>query len=361
MNHAPPRRPLRRLGAPLAALAATLLLLEIGARLSEPWLSGVDTTPRLGAQAGAGSDALRQKLYRSDPRLFFRLQPHLRIAQGPNPRIFDLRTNSLGLRDSEIELPKPPGRWRILALGDSCTFGSGAGQSDTWPAQLEAELAKALGAGRAEVVNAGVPGYSTFQSLRFLQQDGLGLEPDAVVIPTSINDASPAKAGPKRNIAAGRLLNDRAYAEQLENPPRSALQRLLLRAGLIGSGSPATRPAAGIERRVPLEDYGGELRAGIRAARERGVRVVLLGWPLQAEVRIPPGNDEASGIYAAYRQRAAEIARDERVAHVDLLPVLRGKAEHYVDGVHLGPQGYQWVARALEPWLLPEPSPAAQP
>src|SRR5688572_4825885 len=36
-----------------------------------------------------------------------------------------VRINSLGLRDDEVALPKPPRVFRILAVGDSITFGFG--------------------------------------------------------------------------------------------------------------------------------------------------------------------------------------------------------------------------------------------
>lgn len=55
-------------------------------------------------------------------------------------------TNSVGLRDREIDFSKP----RILCVGDSFTFGFGVQDDEAFCARLEAELG-----GRYDVINAG--------------------------------------------------------------------------------------------------------------------------------------------------------------------------------------------------------------
>ena len=42
-------------------------------------------------------------LYVPDADLFFRLAPDLEVSQTGNPRIFDLRTDSRGLRSAEVD------------------------------------------------------------------------------------------------------------------------------------------------------------------------------------------------------------------------------------------------------------------
>src|SRR5690349_15789398 len=67
----------------------------------------------------------------------------------------ELRTNSLGLRGPEVA---EDGTARILAVGDSCTFGWGVAEGQSYPVQLETVLDRTLGAHRYQVINAGVPG-----------------------------------------------------------------------------------------------------------------------------------------------------------------------------------------------------------
>jgi hypothetical protein len=45
-----------------------------------------------------------------------------------------------------------------------------------------------LGQSSWEIVNASVPGYSTFQELGWLKLHGLALEPDTVVLQLCLND-----------------------------------------------------------------------------------------------------------------------------------------------------------------------------
>lgn len=111
-----------------------------------------------------------------DKDLGWRLQPR---KEGP------LATNELGLRDTTYN---PRADKTILLLGDSLSWGDGLGDvKKGYPFLLEKALSQATGR-TVEVVNAGVPGYSTFQQLRYLQLYGLALEPDLIILQFCLND-----------------------------------------------------------------------------------------------------------------------------------------------------------------------------
>jgi lysophospholipase L1-like esterase len=295
---------------------------------------------------------VRDLVYAPDPLLFFRLAPHLDVRETANPRIFDLRTNALGLRNDEISPAKPAGTFRVLAVGDSCTFGSGAGQQQTWPARLEQRLAAQRGDLRVEVLNAGVPGWSSHQALRYLETEGLALSPDAVIFTSAVNDASPASAGGKRRFGQGRLLSDREYAEALR-AQHFGVTRLLWRAGL-GVGVRGSRtPPGEVKRRVPLADYIDNLRRFAAASRERGARPLLVAWPLRSQAETPPRTGELERELSRYQRAALETARAEGAAFVDLLPLVSGRPELYIDAVHMGPEGYALVAARIGAELSP--------
>ncbi|HVJ12595.1 MAG TPA: hypothetical protein VNC62_13585, partial [Burkholderiales bacterium] len=77
-------------------------------------------------------------------------------------------TNSHGLRDvREFPYEKPAGTLRVLALGDSHTQGYEVRQDATYSAVLERALI--ANGFKAEVLNAGVSGFSTAEELAYLE------------------------------------------------------------------------------------------------------------------------------------------------------------------------------------------------
>lgn len=102
----------------------------------------------------------------------------------------EVAINALGFRDREFPPEKPDGTCRIVALGDSITFGQGVPLADTYPKQLEALLRGSQDDGHAyEVLNAGVQGYNTLQEAAVLRHRILPLQPDLLLLGfTETND-----------------------------------------------------------------------------------------------------------------------------------------------------------------------------
>ena len=114
----------------------------------------------------------------ADPDLIWRLKPH---ASGP------LATNELGLRDPSYD---PDADFTILLLGDSVSWGNGVDDPrEVFPFLLERALDGRHPSRSIEVINSGVPGYSTFQEQRYLELHGDDLDPDLLILQTSLNDA----------------------------------------------------------------------------------------------------------------------------------------------------------------------------
>ena len=120
--------------------------------------------------------------------------PYLGSALAPGTQFetgqYLIEVNSLGFRGPEIAVPKPAGTFRIFAIGESSTFGWKGAHShkEAWPALLEAKLRTAHPDRRIEVVNAGVPGYTSIeQRINFILRISK-LQPDALVIYHGNND-----------------------------------------------------------------------------------------------------------------------------------------------------------------------------
>jgi hypothetical protein len=97
--------------------------------------------------------------------------------------------NSLGLRGGEPTIPKPPGVFRILCLGDETTFAPNTPEEETFSARLEQEIPAPHG-GRVEVLNAGVPEYCPLLSYLQFKHQLLGLAPDLVIFHFDMSDVS---------------------------------------------------------------------------------------------------------------------------------------------------------------------------
>ena len=151
----PPLSPARKLLYALLPLLALAALAELAARLA-PHEDVVETL---------------SGFVEPDPDLIWRLAP---TESGP------LATNELGFRDGPLDREAEQ---TVLLLGDSVAWGDGMVDPEVvFPQVLERHLTG------VEVINSGVPGYSTFQQADYLRLRGLALEPDVVVLQFCLND-----------------------------------------------------------------------------------------------------------------------------------------------------------------------------
>ena len=103
----------------------------------------------------------------------------------------EIRINAAGLRGAD---PVEDGGCRVLALGDSFTFGLGVEEDEVFH-QLAADPLRESGLA-IEVLNGGIPAIGVPQEVRWLERHGLGFDPDLVLLAMFIgNDLRDAKAG----------------------------------------------------------------------------------------------------------------------------------------------------------------------
>jgi lysophospholipase L1-like esterase len=96
------------------------------------------------------------------------------------------RTNPDGLIPFDAAREKPDGAVRIMVFGDSMVVGRLVEQDEIYTARLEDAL-RDRGI-RADVVNAGVQGYSTDQALLLMQRWLPVYRPDVVLYGSTLND-----------------------------------------------------------------------------------------------------------------------------------------------------------------------------
>ncbi len=125
------------------------------------------------------------------PQMYY---PHQRLRYGlvPNLDYFGwFRINSLGFRGRDVGPGREPGSLRIVCLGGSTTFDIGSvGVALPWPEVMEIELRKQLNVDAVEVLNLGIPGSTTLDSLIDLQTRAMDLKPDLLIVYQGHNDFS---------------------------------------------------------------------------------------------------------------------------------------------------------------------------
>ena len=161
----------------LLLLGAAVLVAGGAGEAAVRWILGDQMVlyPRYHSQAVYGAYTLR------------RLRPNTVFWHTSRDGHWRFATNTAGFRnDRDIPYAKPPGRLRVLSLGDSNTEGFEVRQSATFSAVIEHWLNR-HGA-PADVLNAGISGFGTAEALAFLENEGINYHPDVVVYGLYAND-----------------------------------------------------------------------------------------------------------------------------------------------------------------------------
>lgn len=119
--------------------------------------------------------------------------PHHFLNYTLNPNVRD--HNSLGFRGKEISISKEKGMYRIFCLGGSDVYDSRVSLEDSYPYLLNEILKNTIYGRRCEVVNAGVPGYTSANLFILFQFKILPLSPDMIIITAGFNDIFPRIMG----------------------------------------------------------------------------------------------------------------------------------------------------------------------
>lgn len=342
------------------SLAVALLLAEGLVRLADA-LGWVDLSPSLAELAVPAQledqvdvDATTAEsgpLYVGDPNLHHRMASNWsgffpeEIVQAVGRSQIPIRTNSLGLRSPEIERAKPAGTFRILVLGDSVTFGWSLRGEDTYASQLASLLSTLRPNQRIEVINAGVSGYGTWQELRWLQEAGLSMDPDVVIVQAHLNDAADnlwgtlgwqsKDSGLVRTSMLARLVNRVATARQT-----------------VSGDAPCEKDWKIDDDQVCWQRTEELLSEMQQVATQQNAALVLMlspmRWQVDSNVRDPRAWVDAS----RYQEVLARYGQEHGWIVVDPLPALRaatstGGKSLFLDVGHPDEAGQRIMAQEL--------------
>ncbi len=89
-------------------------------------------------------------------------------------------TNRMGVRERNIENPKPAGTFRLIMMGDSFTEGMGAPYDSSWVRQFEQRLISS-NCHNIEVFNFGISGADPFEAFTLFNDSLVKYSPDLAV------------------------------------------------------------------------------------------------------------------------------------------------------------------------------------
>ncbi len=278
-------------------------------------------------------------------------------------------TNSQGFRGPrEYAKEKPAGVLRVLALGDSFTFGFGVENDETFPVVLEKKHEN------LEVINLGVAAYGVDQMLLAFREIGRHYDPDYTFVNIFPEDFWRAlRAFADTGHAKPYFVLDEAGDLELQNVPvpppftlrtnqfpevirygaaeqvlmKSAVYRLTKRMiTRLGKNLGWIHPDTTTEwilGRVILQ----QLIAEIRGSNSHPVLVL-----------VPPDRWMENNDMVSLRKSIIRFAEETGVDFIDLTPVLHeavkaGKlSDYYISGDgHWTAPGHQVVAATLEAYL----------
>jgi lysophospholipase L1-like esterase len=293
-----------------------------------------------------------------------RYQPHPFMGFALNPGHQGEGVNQLGLRGQAVKRQKPAGVFRILCLGASTTYGSNVVADESYPAVLQellADVEHETPPLRYEVLNCGVPGYTTAESLVNLSLRLIEFDADALVIYHAINDARLIQVGgflpdyshmrtswkyPVISPFEWALLRHSRVFFHLLHEHYAATSKLRLDQLVYVDPTRTAHPTPNWKGVNPkgIETYVRNLRNLVAVAREHGIAPVLTTFASCSEHLVGPGYGDVLNVMNAQTRL---LAKEKNIPIIDLAGVLSDRPALFVDYVHLNVDGCRAQARQV--------------
>jgi len=247
------------------------------------------------------------EMFEDSPHLFWRLKPeqttpykNVLIANEKNRQSVAVTTNAFGLRGRNFSRHKPQGGRRLMAMGDSTTFGYGVAPEENYAQDLQQALGDPE---KTLVINAGVPGYSSFQNKVQWFDQLRDFSPDVIILANpGINDLQDREQsdselqGPsQKNLWLTKAL----FRSHFYLWFRKTLTESLRRKKQKGS------PVATKKLRNTPETYRANLQAIIEDAKKQNIKIILMYIPIERMVF--EKEEDALRVPAEFNAQAAAL------------------------------------------------------
>ncbi len=276
--------------------------------------------------------------------------------------------------DYPVSKDRKPGTFRVIVLGGSVAWGTGASSNKTvWTAVAQELLQRDDLA--VEVLNAGCAGYISFQELMYLQFRLLEFSPDMIVVLDGYNDifmsslydvnrytphTNPYYDMEKRFHALPLIFQIGGLIKE-----RSAFFKLMKRIQekiLYERGKPMF-PVSHLNTRG-IDAYFSNVKSMADILRGRGIVTVFMLQPYIMESKKGLSADEErmaakarqeapviKGAYQVVRQRYQDLANREHIAYYDLNGIFDrydAATTVWFDHVHLNDNGHRVLGELLK-------------
>lgn len=292
-----------------------------------------------------------------DPELFWRFRPN-RIIRDDFLAPGTYTINSDGFRGASINSSKPAGVQRVVCVGDGTTFGWGVSDSASYPPQLEIELNRLDPQHRRwDVINAGMPDYSTYQAVILARRWLPRWKPDIVLYNFSWGDHQPVADG----MADGDRKMPPAWLIGLEDVLMHSAAVRWARWGWLSFFAPDSA-AVPVDRkvwRVGLTEFVSNMEKLIRTAEDVHARPVIVTSPISWP---PPGKSDTSGVFhyhQMYRRMARYGAIQNGAEYVELANAFDAHPAFFEDSrrdnEHFNAAGHAFAGEFLARFILGAP------
>jgi lysophospholipase L1-like esterase len=298
-------------------------------------------------------------------------------------------TNSLGFRGPDFEPQKPAGTFRVIALGESSTFGFHNTDTSTYPYLLQELFRDHALPYRVEVINAGFPYYNSSSILNLLTHELGDYAPDLLTLYNGYNDCGwpeqvnlrfRAQVWLQRHSAIYLVFKEYVLTDKRYYKLQARLQSRLPAI----PGEPIDERFVDDTAEVKAARYRRNVMAIAAFAKQRNIPLVLIRQPAttawgaqrsdyesyESECRLIreklAGGQPISGrevqqlIHHRLLRELDEIAREQDLPVVDNVAIVDQDRRRLTTWVHLTREGNARLAEALKAAIEPFVIAAAQ-
>ncbi len=271
-----------------------------------------------------------------------------------------LTINKHGFRGKGFSVSPTPSDLRIVCLGDSVVFGGGGMMNDeqTFPAVLEQLLNASIATRHIEVINAGVPGWTTPKVLWDFEHRVAKFSPQVVVIYAIANDITAAMRteAPIKPVTGMQSINLLSEWPKKNSVFYNAFREStkFLRPETAGANFKAFPSSA---KKKFYHDY----KLLVESCEEHGMTPVLVtlaqafrpDQPREDQLDLLGGSLWGLGLEEVYLAHQTlndvirTVAKEKGVPLVDIAEQVPGGKKYFLDAIHYSVEGQKAVAGLL--------------